>query len=369
LSLAHALKKKSPKARVIYIGLRGEKLIGLGKRLGIFDEHHEVSSGKLRRYHGQSRLRQILDLKTWFLNFIDIFKVMRGYFQARRLLKRIRPDLVLSKGGYVALPTGLAARKLRIPLVTHDSDARPGLTNRLLGRHAALHATAFPVENYLDYYPIESTVYTGLPLDERLQPVTASLQAEYKAKLRLPTDSFVLLVTGGGLGSKTLNEKTVALSAKFLESPKHFILHFSGSQHVSATEAAYERELPAEKLNRVKVLGFSPELYVYTGAADAVITRAGASSLGELALQHKACIIIPASFLSGGHQSRNIMGLKAKGAVLTADDTVTPQNLLRLIYRLEQNQHLSQQLGQNLGAIWRTDGAERLADVILGYSQ
>ncbi len=367
LSLAHELKLKSPKTEVIYVGLRGEKLDGLGERLKIFDSIYRVSSGKLRRYHGQSLLAKIFDFKTLFLNIVDSFKVVRGYFQARKLLKRLKPDVVLSKGGFAALPTGWAAHKLRIPLITHDSDRLPGLTNRLLGRHAALHATAYETQHYTGHYPEASLRYTGLPLDERLKPVTAKVRDEYRQKLGLSKDSFILLVTGGGLGSKTLNQKTVALAKNFLESPDNHLLHFTGSAHLATVEKAYELTLSASQLLRVKVIGFTPEFYVYSGAADVVITRAGASSIAELAAQHKACIVIPADFLTGGHQSLNISDWQSKNAIMQADDAITPQNLLKLVKQLKQNQHLRHELGQNLGSIIRTDGADQLATLILGF--
>lgn len=369
LSLAHALKQKSPSAKLIYIGRSGEKLVGLDKRLSIFDERYQVRSGKLRRYHGQTWLANILDIKTLMLNFIDMFKLAAGYLQSKRLLRRLEPDLVLSKGGYVALPTGLAAHRLKIPIITHDSDSVPGLANRIVGRHAALHATAQPADNYTNYYPIESIRYTGIPIDERIKPMTVKLQAQYKHQLGLPADSFVLMVTGGGLGSLTLNRKTVAMAKQFLAKPNHYIIHFCGSQHLAEVESAYEASLSPDELNRVKLMGFVADLYVYSGAADAIICRAGASSLAELAAQQKACIVIPAKFLTGGHQSKNLSGLNSKQAILQADDGISPQNLLRLVERLEQNKQLRDELGQNLGSLIRTDGAQRLAELILGFSQ
>lgn len=369
LSLGHALKQKSPRAQVFYIGLGGEKLEGLDERLKIFDGIYRVSSGKLRRYHGQHLISEILDVKTLALNFIDSFKVGFGYLQAKRLLRRLQPDVVLSKGGYAALPTGLAAHSLKIPLVTHDSDSTPGLTNRLIGKHAALHATAYPADNYLDYYPAHTIRYSGLPLDERLRPVNSAIQLQYKKRLGIPPKSYVLLVTGGGLGSLNLNNKTIALSKKFLSESDNYLIHFCGTQHVAHVESSYKQVLETNQLSRVTVLGFSAELYIYTGAADAVVTRAGASTLAELAAQRKACIVIPADFLSGGHQTKNIADWHSKQAILQAKDDITPQNLLSLINRLKQNHHLRNELGQNLGSLIRTDGAEQLADIILGFKK
>lgn len=367
LSLARELKSVAPDCRVIYIGLKGEELSSLEKQLTVFDAVYRVRSGKLRRYHGQNLAATAADVKSLALNIRDGFKVAGGYFEARRLLRRLKPQVVMSKGGYGAVPVATAAYRLKIPLITHDSDVVPGLANRWAGRWATIHATGQPAENYRGVYPESSIRYVGIPLDERLVPVTAKLQAEYKQSLGMPTDSFVLLVTGGGLGSKTINEKIVALAADFLAGDQNRIVHFSGAKHVDSTKQAYETCLAPDQLRRVEVIGFSTELYRYSGAADLVVTRGGASTLAELAAQHKACIVIPADWLTGGHQLKNVASLEEHQAIMVADNDISPQNLLKLINRFKQNPHLRSELGQNLGSIIKFDGAKQLADLILTF--
>ena len=175
LSLARALKKTSKGCRVVFIGLKGETLAGdLKDRYRVFDEVFSVPSGKFRRYHGESLLSHLVDFRTLLLNARDFFRVLAGIGYARKILKRTKPDVVLSKGGFVAVPVGLAAATLRIPVVTHDSDTVPGLANRIVGRFAKAYATGMPEKYY--QYPVQRTHYVGIPIDERIKPVTKELQ-------------------------------------------------------------------------------------------------------------------------------------------------------------------------------------------------
>ncbi|OGL34966.1 hypothetical protein A3F05_00170 [Candidatus Saccharibacteria bacterium RIFCSPHIGHO2_12_FULL_47_17] len=366
LPLAHVLRRRCPKCRLIYIGLRGDKLDGVKERFGIFDQVFFVTSGKFRRYHDQSLLARLVDIKTIILNIKDFFKVLYGAFSARRLLKKLKPDVIFSKGGYVVVPIGLAARSLHIPIITHDSDAEPGLANRLVGRWAKIHTSGMPVEYYTDTYPAGTVKYVGVPTDERIRPVTPDLQIEYKKQLELPADSFVLLVAGGGLGSKTLNDKTLAIAPQLLKADaKSHILHFTGSQHEMAVKQKYHQILSDEQLKRVKVVGFSDQFYKYSGAADLVIARAGASTLAELAVAAKACIIMPAAFLTGGHQLKNAQELKIRQAAIIEDDKLSPQKLLKLTEQLRLNPKRRRELADNLGSMARPDAADKLADLIL----
>ncbi len=366
LPLARALKQIDSHCRVIYIGLRGDKLEGIKNRFGVFDEVYFVTSGKFRRYHGESFLAHLVDLKTVFLNVRDFFKVLYGTLSALRLLRRLKPDVLFSKGGYVVVPIGLAAHMLKVPIITHDSDVVPGLANRLVGRWADLHTTGQPAEHYSAIYPAETVKHVGIPIDERIQPLNDSLQSDYRRELDIPVGSFVLLVAGGGLGSKTLNEKILAIAPKLLTDREFFILHFAGQQHKLAVRRSYEQMLSDEQLRRVKVLGFSDEFYKYSAVADLVIARAGASTLAELAMQKKACIILPAKFLSAGHQLKNTAELKRRDAAIVEHESIDELKLFAIIKQLMQNQQRCRELAENLGSLAKPEAAHNIAELILG---
>lgn len=364
LSLAHALKQKDPKCQVIYIGLRGEKIEVGASRYGVFDFVARISSGKFRRYHGQSLLSHLIDVKTLLLNFRDFFKVVWGTVSAWLLLRKYKPNLVFSKGGYVVVPVGIAAWLRGLPIVTHDSDTVPGLANRLIGRWAKLHATGMPPQYYP--YPKNTVRYVGIPVDERVKPVNQALQRSLKQAIELPADCLMLLVAGGGLGSQRLNELIIRVAPALLaRHTKLHIMHFTGSGHQDAVAERYRRELGAEMPQRVRVIGFSSDFYAYSGAADLVVARAGATTLAELAIQQKAAVIIPSPFLSGGHQLKNAEELTShKAAVVLSNDT-EPQKLLSTLDALLQNRQRREQLAHNIGLLARPKAAAQLAEILL----
>jgi UDP-N-acetylglucosamine--N-acetylmuramyl-(pentapeptide) pyrophosphoryl-undecaprenol N-acetylglucosamine transferase len=364
LSLAHALKRAEPKCRVVYIGLKGDTLEdSLQKRYQVFDEVRAVPSGKFRRYHGESLLAHLIDWRTLVLNTRDFFRVLAGAASARRLLKKIKPDVVFSKGGFVVVPVGLAARWQKIPLVTHDSDAVPGLANRLIGRFAVVHATGMPADYYS--YPRQTIHFVGVPLDERIKPVTAEMQKSFKKQLGLPLDSPVLLVGGAGLGARDVNNTILEIASELLGRFKNLhLIHVAGRQHAAEVSAKYHGSVPDE-VQRITVLDFTPDFYKYTGAADLVITRAGATTIAELAAQRKAVILIPAPHLTGGHQIKNAEELKKHRAALVIDNDAKPSELLKTVSAVLEDQAKRRQLAENLGSLAKVDAADKLAELLL----
>ena len=366
LPLARALKDKNPSCKVVYIGLKGDK-IEAGVRYDIFDKAVYVSSGKFRRYHGESLMSHLIDVKTLLLNFRDFFRVVSGTISAWKLLRKYKPSVVFSKGGYGVVPVGFAARLLGVPIVTHDSDAAAGLANRIIGRWAKLHTTGMPPQ----YYPYAkaSTHYVGIPVDKRVKPVDEALQRSLRNQIDLSADSLVLLVAGGGLGSQKLNELVIQVAPQLLKKhPKLHIVHFSGSGHQDSVAEHYRRELGAEMPDKVRVIGFSSDFYAYTGAADVVLARAGATTLAELAIQRKAAVIIPSPFLTGGHQLRNAEQLTTLGAAKVLPNDISPQKLFKVLDELLKNKQMRAGLAHKIGSLARPDAADKLADILLQIS-
>jgi len=346
--------------------LKGEKLEGLQEKYQAFDEVCLVASGKYRRYHGQSFLAHLIDVKTLLLNIRDFFRVSRGIFSAKRQLKRIKPDVVFSKGSYAAVPVGIAAHRLGIPIITHDSDAVPGLANRILARWAVVHAVGQPVENY--DYPKGKLVFTGIPVDEHIKPVSEAQQRTFKRELALPEDSLVLLVAGGGLGSGYMNDLISKTAPELLkQQPRLRIIIIAGQQHQAEASEAYQRMPEAE--GRVSVLGFTPDFYKYSGAADLILCRAGASTLAEFALQRKPIVVVPAAHLTGGHQLANVKQLQELVAAEVLDSQVTPEELLKVLNQLLQNKRGREALGDKLGTLAQPQAAEKLAQLILHVAE
>ncbi len=286
--------------------------------------------------------------------------VVIGTLEAIWLVGKLKPDAVFLKGGFVVVPVGLAAVLRRIPIVTHDSDAMPGLANRLVGRWARIHATGLPTEFY--NYPKEKAHYVGVLVGEAFVPVDANLQRQYKNELNIPLEGEMLLITGGSLGAQRLNEAFVKLSPALLSKyPNLHIVHQVGEGNLDIyNETA--------KLERLTVLEFITNMHVYMGASDVVVTRAGATNLAELGIQGKACVVVPNPQLSGGHQLENAKYLLQHRAAVVVDEAgfvAQIDDLQRAIEKLLDYPLIRYELGRSLHSLSKADAAQELATLIL----
>jgi UDP-N-acetylglucosamine--N-acetylmuramyl-(pentapeptide) pyrophosphoryl-undecaprenol N-acetylglucosamine transferase len=350
--------------QIVYIGHKGDKFDTLQEHTSNFDFLAFIKGGKFRRYHGENLLAHLIDVRTLALNVRDFFRVIASVGAALRILRRVKPDVVFSKGGFIAVPVGIAARILKIPIVTHDSDTVPGLANRIIGRWAVFHTTGMPAHYYP--YPKDTTAYVGIPIGEGLKPLTPSRQKELRKKLGLPVDSTILLIAGGGHGARDVNNVVTQIAPPLLESNLSLhIVHIAGQTHEAAVRSAYRNSLLKTQRDRVMVLGYSNDFHSYSAVADLIISRAGATALAEFAALAKACIVIPSPYLTGGHQLKNAEQLKKLDAAVVMDNGVAADELLAVVSELLNNDQRRWYLGQNLAKTAIADAAEKIADILI----
>lgn len=328
-----------------------------------FDESRTIFAGKFRRYHGESWIRRLFDIKTNLLNLRDLVFVILGTLQSLVLLWRLKPDATLLKGGFVGMPVGLAAAFWRRPFVTHDSDALPGLANRLVSRWATYNATGMPPEFYS--YPAHKAQYVGVLVGGDYGALDESTQAQYKRDLSIPVDNIVLLITGGSHGAKRLNTSVRRLVPRLLDDySKLHVVHQVGQGHLDIYEGFSHERLDVQE--------FLKPMFKYTGSADVVVTRAGANTLAELGVQGKACIVVPNPLLTGGHQLKNAENLMRKNAVVAVDEADFKHDgtsLDRAIRTLLQDEQARTDLGTKLKAISIPDAAHKLAMLLLDLAK
>lgn len=328
----------------------------------VIDETYAISAGKFRRYHGDSRLKRLLDIKTNFLNTRDAFRVASGFIQSYLLLKRLRPDGVFMRGGFVSLPVCKMAKRLGIPYVTHESDAVPSLTNKLLADGAAVLATGMPKEFYS--YPPERTIFTGIPITDKFQPVDREAQTAFKQELGIAAESPVVFITGGGLGAHRLNVAVVSVLEGLVAAfPTIVIIHQVGQGNMAVYDG-----VASDIMSHVRAEEFIKDLYKYSGAADVVITRAGATAVAEMAAQHKTCIVVPNPQLTDGHQTKNAeQWAKNHMAVVITESQLknSGEALLQTLKELLGNREEREKYGKALGTLARPDAAGELADVLI----
>ena len=319
---------------------------------------HVIAAGKLRRYHGIPLWKQLLDIPTAVKNLRDVFYIGTGLIQSLLLLRRFRPEVVFAKGGYVCLPLGYAAKTLNIPVVIHDSDTRPGLTNRLLSRFAASIATGSPLENYS--YPAERTVYTGVPIDAAFRPFSAATQREAKQAIGIvDLDKPLIVVTGGGLGAAPIN-RAVMESAERLIADGFAIYHVTGKKHIdSVRKHAYEHP-------DYHIVDFVyKDMATVLGAADLVVSRASATFLQELAALAKPVIIVPAAHL--GDQVKNATVYENAGAAYVLSDAQLRDEdaLYETIAMWRHDPAAAESMIKRFHAFAKPDAAEHVARLIV----
>lgn len=369
-AVAHELKQLDSSIETVYIAQTGDALADLPKQHPDIDRVFAVRAGKFRRYHGAG-VRQLLDIQTVVKNMRDLWWFTMGIAQSFFLLKRLKPDCIFMKGGYVGAPVGLAAALLHIPYITHDSDAIPGLANRIVARWARLHAVALPKEAYP--YPSDKTVTVGVPVQADFKPVTEVLQQQYKKEIGLEKFRKMLFITGGGQGSRRLNDMVAqAMPVLLRRYPDLAIVHLAGRSQEHVVREVYQKSLDVEDRERVIVKGFVNDLYRYSGAADVIITRAGATTLAEFAVQRKACVVVPNPFLTGGHQLKNAQILVDHHACVSLTEeqlSAGPDAMSGAVSRLLDNAAERKGIAVQLGKLAHEQAAKELAVVLLKEAQ
>lgn len=319
-----------------------------------------VIAGKLRRYHSLPVWRQLLRPFSILLpNIRDLFLVGCGFLQSVVKLFLWRPDVVFTKGGFVCLPVGCAAWLFKIPLVIHDSDAHPGLTNRILSRFATYIGTGAPLKYYP--YPEEKSQYVGTPVNEAFKPFSLEERKELKASFGFDPRQPLVVVTGGGLGAQNINDAVVKRIHELLDITSLVLI--SGTNQFDDVKTLTPQDDPRFQLHPF----ISGNMHEYLGAADIVVARAGATTILELAALARPTILVPSPYLTGGHQLKNAAVYAETGAVEVIDEIelqVNPQLLVDTITTLLANPVRLQKMSKAFHAYAKPQAAADMAAII-----
>ncbi|HKL80092.1 MAG TPA: undecaprenyldiphospho-muramoylpentapeptide beta-N-acetylglucosaminyltransferase [Mobilitalea sp.] len=278
--------------------------------------YYGISSGKLRRY---------FDPK----NFSDPFKVMKGYFEARKILKKLKPEVIFSKGGFVSVPVVLAAKKYKIPVIIHESDMTPGLANKLAIPAARKVCANFP--ETLKYLPPEKAVLTGTPIRTELFTGNKLQGLDFCG---FTVNKPVLLIIGGSSGSRIINEVVRGMLPTLLRD--YQIIHLCGKGNLDNKLTKLTGYVQYEYIKK--------ELNDLFAAADLIISRAGANAICELLALRKPNILIPLSLQSSrGDQILNAESFERQGySYVIKEEELSISSLLQAIGKVieEKNTYI-----------------------------
>ena len=330
----------------------------------------KLAAGKFHRYAGWG-------WKDYFINFGTTLKdlvwgnitgflgFMAGMIQSfgRLFLPGKRPNVIFLKGGFVGLPVGMVARLFRIPYIVHESDAVPGLANRLLMKHATVVTTGWDeLKGVKDFIPV------GIPVAPEFKEVTPAQQKSLKKTFGFDPEKPLVVVTGGSQGSLNIDRAMEVILPELLKFVSVGLV--AGRKHYEdvVTLKKYEEWDKAKLQSNFRMWEFNSAMHELMGAADVVVSRAGATTIAELAALRKAVVLVPFERLPGGHQLKNAERLQARGAVAMVPDEKMQQNpnlLLDEIRHLVRAPRERETLAEKLHAEAMPDAAMRLAKIVM----
>ena len=302
--------------------------------------YHGISSGKLRRYFSMQ-------------NFTDPFRVLKGFSQARSLLKELKPDVIFSKGGFVSVPVVLAAKKLHIPTIIHESDITPGLANKIAIPSATKVCCNFP--ETLDNLPADKAVLTGSPIRQELLSGNKLAAMDF---CNFSADKPVILVIGGSLGSVVVNNAVRGALPELLE--KFNIIHLCGKGKVDESFNDVKGYIQFEYIKN--------ELRDIFALSDVVISRAGANAICELLALRKPNLLIPLSLnASRGDQILNARSFEKQGfSMVLEEESLTKDSLVATVTELYENKGKFMDAMRDSG---QQDSIKTILDLIEELSQ
>lgn len=333
------------KLELYFLGVSDEEINKLFARYDVPVTH--IPSGKVRRY-------------TSALNISDIlFRLPIGLLIALWRMWQIMPDVLVSKGGYGSIPSVLAAFVYRVPILVHESDVVPGIANLRLMKLASAIAIGFSVSReYLQQFSKKLFV-TGTPV--RLS-LSHSNKQSAKKQFGFPETDLLLLVMGGSQGAKQINEALLAILPNIVN--KISVLHITGTTQYEAVQGvASEILATSARTSSYKCVPYLGETMVSALiAADVIVSRAGASSLAEIARLRVPSLLIPLATAANDHQRKNSLAFEAAGAALILDPTnVSPHLLEQGIMRLINDTELRDTLSKNLAVLDFPNAASDIA--------
>jgi UDP-N-acetylglucosamine--N-acetylmuramyl-(pentapeptide) pyrophosphoryl-undecaprenol N-acetylglucosamine transferase len=283
-------------------------------------------------------------------------KLFRAILDAGKIIREFRPDAVIGVGGYASSAVLYAASRKKIPSLIQEQNSYPGITNKLLGSRVRTICVAYP--GMEKFFPADKLVFTGNPVRQEIT-VQKGKRSEGHARFGLNPDKFTLLVVGGSLGARSINQSVARHLKKFHENGIQLIWQ-TGPAFLPEAEAAI-RENGVEDQH---AYDFIREMDLAYAAADLVVSRAGAIAVSELCIVGKPAILIPYPHAAEDHQTHNAMALVNQGAALLIKDQQAMTLLGDTVLQLYADEQRRNSLADNITALARTDAAGKIVDHI-----
>ncbi len=315
----------------------------------------KIPAGKMRRYSS-------------FQNFTDLFVTIGGVFAALVTLFRLYPDVVVSKGGYGSVPTTIAARILRIPVIIHESDSKPGRANLLAAKWAVKIAVSF--ESAAQYFPEKvqkKVARTGVPVRKALARLETEGARQY---LGLEPGIPTVLILGGSQGAQRINETVLSALLELVNVAN--VIHQTGAAHIKNVEAVAKIVLAkSPSASRYHPIGYLSEVSLQraAGVADVIVSRAGAGSIAEISLWKKPAILIPIPEEVSHDQRMNAYAYAKTGAAVVIEEgNLSAHLLVSEAKRIVSDPDVGRRMAEGATAFTDPDAARVLAREVLAIA-
>jgi UDP-N-acetylglucosamine--N-acetylmuramyl-(pentapeptide) pyrophosphoryl-undecaprenol N-acetylglucosamine transferase len=339
VAIANELKARFPEAEFLFVGAKDKM---------------EMQKVPQAGYQINGLWIAGLQRKWTLQNAMFPLKLVSSLWTSRQILKSFKPDVVIGTGGFASGPLLQMANSLNIPTVIQEQNSYPGITNKLLSKKANAICVAY--ENLERFFPKEKIVFTGNPVRQDLLDVETKTE-EGKAYFKLDTNKKTLLVLGGSLGARRVNQ----LIAKELD----FILESGVQVFWQCGKLYFDEYQHFNERENVKVFAFIDRMDLIYAAADFVISRAGASSVSELCLVGKPTIFIPSPNVAEDHQTKNAKAIVDKNGAIFLKESELEEKFETTFSDLIANEDLQKELSQNIKKLAKPNATKDIVEEII----
>ena len=343
ISIANAIRGKRPDAQILFVGAEGRM---------------EMQRVPAAGYEIKGLPIQGFDRKNLLKNVKVLYKIWKSQRMAKQIIRQFRPMVAVGVGGYASGPTLNKCAAMGIPCLIQEQNSYAGVTNKLLAKKAQKICVAY--EGMERFFPKEKIVLTGNPVRQALLDTKISPE-EARKTMGLDPQKKTILIVGGSLGARTMNESVLQHLDKIRQSGVQVVWQTGKYYHDSIVEEMKKHE----PMPMLKVMDFISDMGVAYRAADLVISRAGASSISEFCLLGTPVILVPSPNVAEDHQTKNAMALVNRQAALYVKDADAPREVVSLALQTVNDAEKLQSLHENILKMALPNSADIIADEVI----
>lgn len=343
VSIANAIKGIDPEADILFVGAEGRM-----EMQRVPDAGYPIIGLPIEGF----------DRKNPFRNIRVLWKILKCQLKARSIIRDFKPQVVVGVGGYASGPTLKTAGQMGIPTLIQEQNSYAGVTNKLLAKSASKICVAY--EGMERFFPADKIILTGNPVRQQLLNTNITHEQAVMQFGLNPTLRTILII-GGSLGARTINESVLAALDDIRQSGIQIIWQTGKfySQHIAEELAKHS------KIANLYVSDFISNMDVAYAAADLVISRAGASSISELCMLGKPCILVPSPNVAENHQTKNALALVHRDAALMVKDADAPHQLIKLAMEVVRDTQQLTSLSSHIKEMALPDSANIIAQEVI----